>query len=74
MLNGTKTIPNLHLSHLISIFLPQKFNLGNVYIEIVAISVCLIVCPIITQEPLDRFASNLDSGTQEIHEVFLAWF
>ncbi len=28
------------------------------------IYVCLFVFPIITQEPLDRFASNLDWGTR----------
>jgi len=28
----------------------------------VVISVCLFVCPIITQEPLNRFASNFDWG------------
>ena len=31
------------------------------------ISVCLFVCPIITQEPLNRFASNLYWGTWESH-------
>ena len=29
--------------------------------------VCLFVFPIITQEPLDRFASNFDWGSPEAH-------
>ena len=33
----------------------------------VVISVCLFVCPIITQKPLDRFALNFDRGTRETH-------
>ena len=33
----------------------------------VVISVSLFVCPIITQEPPDRFASNYDWGTRETH-------
>ena len=33
----------------------------------VVISVCLFLCPIITLEPLDRFASNLDWGTRKNH-------
>ena len=32
----------------------------------------LFVCPIITQEPLDRFASNFDLGTQETHRNVLS--
>ena len=39
------------------------------YIYKVVISVCLFVCHIITQEPLDRFASNFDRGTLYNH-----WF
>ena len=30
-------------------------------------NLCLTVCPIITQEPLDRFASSFDWGTLESH-------
>ena len=37
------------------------------YIHQVVISVCLFACLIITQEPLDRFASNFDKGTRENH-------
>ena len=33
----------------------------------VLVSVCLFVCQIITQEPLDRFALNFDWGTRETH-------
>ena len=36
----------------------------------VAISVCLFVCPIITQEPSNRFASNFDWGTLNTREMF----
>ena len=36
-----------------------------ILIYIVIISVCLFVCPIITHEPLERFASNFDWGTRE---------
>ena len=35
-----------------------------IYIHKVVISVCLFVCPIITQKPLDRFASSFDWGTR----------
>ena len=31
----------------------------------VCLSACLFVCPIITQEPLNRFASNFDWGNRE---------
>ena len=34
------------------------------YIYKDVISVCLFVCPIITQEPLDQFAANFDLGTR----------
>ena len=45
-----------------------------IYIYKVVISVCLFVFPIITQEPLDRFASNFDWGTWESRRNVLAWF
>ena len=70
MLNGTKTIPNLHLSHLISIFLPKKFNLDNEYID--SCNLCMADC-----------LSDHNSGTPGPiclkfgfgdHEMFLAWF
>ena len=38
-----------------------------IYIYKVIISVRLFVCPILTQEPLDRFAAHLDWGTRKIH-------
>ena len=38
----------------------------------VVISVCLFVCPIITHEPVDRFASNFDWGTRENHDNVLS--
>ena len=28
----------------------------------------MFICPIITQKPQDRFASNFDDGTRETHE------
>ena len=31
----------------------------------------MFVCPIITHEPLDQFASNFDWGTRENHGIFL---
>ena len=34
---------------------PPPFQ-ANIFINKIVISVCLFVCPIITQEPLDRFA------------------
>jgi len=40
---------------------------GIIYIYKVVISVCLFVCPIITHEPLDRFASKFNWGTRENH-------
>ena len=36
--------------------------------------VCLFVCPIITQEPLDWFASNLIWELGRAKKMFLAWF
>ena len=36
------------------------------------ISVCLFVCPIITQEPLNRFVSNFDRGNWETHANVLS--
>ena len=43
----------------------------NLYVYMVIISVCLsaslFVFPIITQGPLNRFASNFDWGTRETH-------
>ena len=38
----------------------------------VCLSVCLYVCLIITQEHLDRFASNFYLGTQETHGNFIS--
>ena len=37
------------------------------------ISFCLFVCPKMTLEPLDRFASNFDLGTREIHGNVLSF-
>ena len=38
----------------------------SIYIKLQSLFGCfLLVCPIITQEPLDRFNSNLDWGTRE---------
>ena len=52
----------------------RKSFLGNgekfyffIYLRKVVISVRLFICHIITQEPLDRFASNFDWGTRKIH-------
>ena len=47
----------------------QRVNSSHYIISIykVVIFVCLIVCLIITQEPLDRFASNFDWGTRKTH-------
>jgi len=39
----------------------------NVYKYIVVNSGMVFVCPIITQEPLDRFASNFDWKTRKNH-------
>ena len=49
-------------------------NIYIIYIYKVVISVCLFVFPIITQEPLYRFASNFGWGTWENHGNVLAWF
>ena len=46
----------------------DEVELLGIYMYKVVISVCLFVCPIINQEPLDRFASNFDWGTRESHE------
>ena len=46
---------------------------NNIYIYTVVITVCLFVCPIITREPFDQFASNFDWGGKRT-EMFLAWF
>ena len=37
------------------------------YIKLLSLIVCLFVCPIITQEPLDRLISNFDWETLETH-------
>ena len=37
------------------------------------ISVCLFVCPIITHEPLDQFASHSHEGTRENHGNVLSF-
>ena len=39
----------------------------NISIYKVVIPVCLFVRPIMTQEPLERFASNFEWGTRESH-------
>ena len=44
----------------------------HIYIYKVVISVCLFVCSIITQEPLNRFASNFDWVTWESHRNVLS--
>ena len=54
----------------IHIYLFSQFNydvIQTCYIYKVVISVCLFVCLIKAQEPLDRFASNFDWGTRETH-------
>ena len=40
---------------------------GILYISKVVISICLIVCPIITPKSYNRFASNFDLGLWENH-------
>ena len=45
----------------------RDHNFIFIYLSLLSLSVCLYVCVIITQEPLDRFASNFDLGTREIH-------
>ena len=56
------------LSNNFSIF---SSHMVQIYIYKAVISVflfaCLFVCPIITQKPLDRFASNFDWGTRKTH-------
>ena len=61
-----RTVPFLSPCYSI-IFLGQ-----HLYIYKFVISVCLFVCPILTQEPLDWFASNFDWKTREIHENVLS--
>jgi len=48
------------------------YNVHLYIIYKVLISVYLFVFPIITQKPLDRFASNFDWGTRESHENVLS--
>ena len=43
-----------------------------IYIHKVVISVCLFVCPIITQKPPDRFASSFDWRLGRPTEMLLA--
>ena len=47
------------------------FYSAKISIYKVVISVCLLVCPIITHEPFNRFASNFDLWTKG---MFLGWF
>ena len=49
----------------ISVKISIKYNI--IYIYKVVNSVDMFVCLIITQEPLDRFASNYDWETREDH-------
>ena len=64
----------------LNIWLNAPFNIkiGRIYIYIyiyiykvlisfVCLSFCLFIFPIITQEPVARFASNFDWGTRETH-------
>ena len=50
-----------------------KTDKPNLYIDRVVISVRLFVCPIITQEPLERFALNFDKGILESHGNVLSF-
>ena len=44
----------------------EKISNLNIYTEVssVCLSNCLLVCPIITYEPPDRFTSNTERGTR----------
>ena len=54
----------------IYIYIQYNLSLSESIYKVV-ISVCLFVHPIITQEPLNRFALNFDWGTREDHgDVF----
>jgi len=58
---SVKTFPfeilNLHLS----------IYIIYIYKVVISVFVCLFVCPIITEEPLNRFASNFNWRTRENH-------
>ena len=54
----------LNKTELFILFVPLNIYI-YIYKEI--ISVCLLGCPIITHEPLVRFASNFGWGTGENH-------
>ena len=48
--------------------------IASIYVYKVVISVWVFVCPFITQEPLDRFASKFDCELGRPTGMFLAWF
>ena len=52
----------------------QSWHYIYIYIYKVVISVCLFVCPIITQKPLGRFASNLIGELGRATEILLVGF
>ena len=66
-MNILKLIVFLYLICLLLVSIEPK-----IFIEKVEISDCLLFCPIITQEPLDRFASNFNWGTRETHRNVLS--
>jgi len=52
----------------------EKKSCSEEYIYNFEISVCLFVCPVITQEPLDRFVSILIEKLGKPTGMSLAWF
>ena len=64
-------ISQLGVICLITTFL-ARYTLLYIFIKQYCLFFCLSVCPIITQKPFDRFASNLYRGTQKNHEIALS--
>ena len=49
-------------------------ELAPIFSEVCSFVYLIVYIPIRTQEPLSQFTSNLDWKTQEIIDMFLAWF
>ena len=64
--NASRFKPALNLNRVLADLNRGSNSLNSIsdhlFIDQVVISICLSVCPIITQEPQDRFASNFEWG------------
>ena len=52
------------------IYMSEELNHTDIFKVVISV---LFVCPITTQEPLDRFSLNFDWGTRKNHRNVLSW-